>query len=585
MSEFSPVDVKSLKVTELKEELTKRGLETKGLKKDLADRLQAFQDSAETSKNEKTTAEADAQTASTEKNGNEEAEQPEEGVGRSMLDGYPENSSTQHHPKPTDEEVREEVSVEPAVLDEEVAKVIAEEEIKELELNSTPSPPKRLSPLPLDQKEKDKEVGKVMVDGYPENPTFKHHEPPKPIDKDIINTEPKILDKEVATVIAEEEMKDYTPPTPSPPKRISPLPKTVDKDDDDQDEDMQIDADDDDDDNVRNPTNGEQKGESSRKRLRSGSRSPSPSSSSRVENKAKKARISNIQLPESLSHIKETPSSVLYIANLKRPLLHSTLHSYLIPFKSNLAELPKAKMPFSQDEYEGLWLSGVKSHAYATYPSVEDAIQIAEKIENRKWPEDTGDRLKIHFIPEDKLKELIEKEESAWSNGRQKLTLKVIEPQENNDGEGEWKYELIGSGGLGRLPNASTSSNKRNERDIPGNLRGIPPSGPSARNVGPGLGGRATIPLTGVNAINSSTSDNGFGIKGRANNLTGIPNQPRGLRDERDRRYGREIMKNGQGEGLRGWSDERRKEKELLKMRPTRYRPRLFWKKGPGAVL
>ena len=35
--ELATVDVKSLKVVELKEELSKRGLETKGLKKDVKD--------------------------------------------------------------------------------------------------------------------------------------------------------------------------------------------------------------------------------------------------------------------------------------------------------------------------------------------------------------------------------------------------------------------------------------------------------------------------------------------------------------------------------------------------------------------
>ena len=36
MTDFPPVNVKSLKVAELKEELTKRGLETTGLKKDVS---------------------------------------------------------------------------------------------------------------------------------------------------------------------------------------------------------------------------------------------------------------------------------------------------------------------------------------------------------------------------------------------------------------------------------------------------------------------------------------------------------------------------------------------------------------------
>ncbi|OCF57663.1 hypothetical protein L486_05125 [Kwoniella mangroviensis CBS 10435] len=580
MSEFPQVDVKSLKVAELKEELTKRGLETKGLKKDvslspsmsvkareareltwdsthvqLADRLQAFQDSQSQKADDANSGDVKAATTETAA----KDEEQEEGVGRTMLDGYPGEPSTQHHPSPPGDVTKDEISTEPAALDEEVAKVVAEEEAKAV-LSPTPSPPRRLSPIPMQNEEtQEVGVGEVMVDGYPEDPSTNHHQ--IKADRSIEQVEPKVLDNEVAQVVAAQETKEISleKTSPSPPKRLSPL---ANQRAEDEDEDMQIDDEEEE----------EEGGEQSRKRPRSDT----------PDDKSKRQKI---ELPSTLSHIREPPTSVLYVNNLKRPLLHSTLHSYLTPSSSSSnAKLPSAKMPFASEEYGGLWLSGVKSHAYATYPSVQDAIEVAEKVENTKWPEDTGDILKIHFIPEDKLLELVEQEEQAWANGRKKLDLNVRE-------DGGWIFELSGAGGLGRIPPPPRELPMRNERIHPARVDGGSGNGPIAVPLtggrgGSGLGPGPRAPLTGVNAINPTGPVRGqaMGIRGRANNSLPLPHGSRGVgippRDNRDRTYDR----NGTGEGLRGWTDEKHKEREIMKMRPTRYRPRLFWKKGPGAL-
>ncbi|KAK8854604.1 hypothetical protein IAR55_003343 [Kwoniella newhampshirensis] len=491
---FESVDVKSLKVAELKDELTKRGLDTKGLKKDLADRLQAFQDTESASAPETIEAEA-ADVAEPETN---------------TTTAVPPKSPSP--PPPT---------------------VVAEEATATTEEG----------------------VGRVMVTEEAE------HHPTPPIDTELLATQPAALDKEVAEVLTKEEGRDVLPPTPSPPKSISPLPvvenasankvEGVKKPEDeivtppvpsaglpplndsaqgqDVGEDMQLDTED----NVE-----AEEDVSSKKRVRS----PSPP----TQPNAKRQRLT---LPSSLSHLVHPPTSILYISNLKRPLLHSALHDYLAPSATSpfVSKLPPPRAPFASEDYPGLWLSGVKDHAYATYSSPSEAISAAERVDGVKWPEDTGDDLKVVFVDDDVVLGLVEREEAAWTNGRQKLTLKIVKPDVQ---DGEYRFELEGSGGLGRIP-------------PPRGMGRELMSGPGAR------GPPRAVPLTGVNAIGPGGRGMGMGIRGRGG---------------------------GSEAGLRGWGADRaprdgngdrereRFAKNELRMRPTKFRPRLFWKKGPGAV-
>lgn len=456
-------------------------------------------------------------------------------------------------------------------------------------LAQDPSEPLAPSTPPLPTS--DKGVGSVMVDGYPE--ALEKQATEVKDDADMVETQPKALDEEVAKEVSKEEGKDALPLTPTPPPRsLSPLPVGEEKNEEQKEEkaerkfDAQSKTKPEPSAPVEKDANVQEdlqivppspQSPADKKRPLSPSPAPAPP--------AKKSRTTD-EAAIAFSHAIHPPTSTLFISNLKRPFMHSALHEYLFSTapESSLPTLPPARAPFASDEYPGLWLSGVKDHAFAVYPSVEEALAAAQRIDNVQWPEDTGSALTIEFIADDKLLALVQEEEHAWTNGRQKLNLKVIK---RDDGEFEFTHE--GVGGLGRAPMRGggplRGAGMRGGMQggypphHPGGGFGRPQGPPGQFGAVPAGGPRGPprpVPLTGVNAIGVAGGRGGsaIGVRGRG----GFGGGPGG----HGRMDGPPPHEHGHGHGHA--MQQRDPVKEELKMRPTRFRPRLFWKKGPGAV-
>ena len=450
--------------------------------------------------------------------------QAEGGVGHSMVEGAVEKA----------EEIQEEASakatevasLEPAALDKEVAKDVAEEEAKE-RLAPSPIPPRAISPAPADasvaaqegaeSSQKEDGVGHSMVEGADER-ADDMQEKAKAEAKEDASLEPAALDKDVAMVVAEEEAKERQP-SPVPPHPISPAPLSK----------------------APSPSPAQQADvTAARKR---GREEDAPTDSKSPSKRAKPDTADTLRLPSSLSHLSHPPTRVLYIKNLRRPLMLNSLHDYISPTEPSSSLLPAPRAPFSVAAYPSLWLSGIKSHAYAVFDGAEEALRAAQRIEGDVWPEVTGAALHVEFIPEEEVTRLVEKEEEAWLNGRRNMDLEVRKEGDN------WAFELVPTGGASRGANAP------------------PPPPPVPRGARPDAGyagrnGAGRPMLSGANAIGRAPANADLGPRSRNG----------GPRDT----FARAPPPHRADQGRYGAPSSRPFE------RRTRSRPVLVWREGPG---
>jgi hypothetical protein len=426
-------------------------------------------------------------------------------------------------------------------------------------------------------------VGHVMVEGGEETTEEIRNAEAEiiksPETKLLADMQPAALDSEVAKMIAEEEMKDTIPPSPNRIRSASPAEGSVVHPSKYKSESRVNTPPLGDEDDVLN-LEEEVDGGAGAKKRRGEDSAPPP----------KRPRRQFQPLPPSLSSLVHPPTTCLYISNLRRPLLLPALHEYVFleldpESNSGSSLLPEPKAPFASTEYTNVWLSGIKSHAYIVYPSVEEAIKAAERMNNQIFPEDTGGELKVEFVDEDEITRLVQREQDAWAGGRQKLDLKITKGDEG------YLFEFQGNGsvgagarsvrgqpaglgrggggrggmnGIGRVPNA-----------VP--LSGRPTSGINATPVGPRGGGASAqtqsryppAPGTGP-----GTGPREFGPRERAPpphlDQRGGPGSARG---DSYRPGGPAGGRGGFGDRNRGGDGDRR----------TKVRPELSWREGPRA--
>ena len=498
MSDFPVIENPAkLKVVELKEELDKRGLPLGGLKKDVSNLVTLRNNSsfARTRADMQLVARLEESQGLIQPPTPDEARyEPDPALPESKPIGKDED-----HAKPA--ETMLDLAVPPHEISDTNGPAIREDVIDpEVAAAHHPDQAAPPPPPPLHSEEAKEEegVGHVMVEG--ESAITE-------ADTEVqASIQPAALDSEVAKVVAEEEMKDLDPtiePTTSVGMEKQLSDSRVHTPDLDQDEDV-LDL-------------GEEV--ETKKRQRDDEISKAP----------KRPKRQFRSLPSELKHLIHPPTTCLYISNLRRPLLLPALHEYVTPSEQQSPLLPPPKAPFSNPEYPNTWLSGIKSHAYAVYDTVESAVEAAIRIDGKIFPEDTGGELKVDFVDEDEITRLVQREEAAWLNGRQKLELKITETDEG-DGTG-YKFDFSGGSSNG-------SSNGR-----PMNGRNAPPP--------PGRRAPVAVPLTGINAtpVGNRYPEGPGGRQGEGSRL---PSGPGGSGGPRDGQGGRGIIGAGQGRDGRG---------------------------------
>lgn len=493
-----------------------------------------------------------------------------DGVGHPMVEGAPEAvAESEEMVGHVDTKLEEEA--EPAALDTEVAEVVAKEESK-VDLPPTPQPLRAISPMSVEDEleSQSKEEAKDHS-----SPTPSPKQPISPVsvaeEREPVTKEDHQVDEDMEIdepADQEETKEELISAVPTEPTTLTPSPGLAQEDGQTEAPETlkadgkQLDTERGDIPTPPLPTTGLPSEDELERRKRERSDSPIVPEPTKRPRKAY-----TTPLPASLSHLLHPPTSTMYITNLRRPLIHSALHDYLFPTSSPPSDrLPSPKPPFASADHPNLWLSGVKDHAYATYPSIEAALAEAERIEAQKWPEETGEQLHVEFIPDELVRGLVEREEFAWASGRQKLTLRIKPPE---DEDGEVLIELQGGGAIG-----STSRMGRT---------GAPAVG-LARPPPPGLVRPHQPLLSGTNAIRPPPPPGaptgpsaGLGIRGRA-----VP--PRVARPEN----GDVPVRPGPGPGVgfgRGGGARTAEGRLVNPMRRTKLRPGLFWKEGPGAVV
>ncbi|KZF22820.1 hypothetical protein L228DRAFT_247215 [Xylona heveae TC161] len=165
-------------------------------------------------------------------------------------------------------------------------------------------------------------------------------------------------------------------------------------------------------------------------------------------------------------------TSALYVRDFMRPLQPHTLKAHLISLATPPNSSPDSEI------LRTFFLDPIRTHCFASFSNVSAASRVRSALHGRVWPDErTRKPLWADFVPEEKMGQWIEMEQSSSGGGRPSAAKRwevVYEPAENDGdmieavlreaGAGSWRPEA--GAGAGRGVQGAPEGPRRSEADL-----------------------------------------------------------------------------------------------------------------------
>ncbi|KAI9780527.1 MAG: hypothetical protein M1839_006645 [Geoglossum umbratile] len=176
-------------------------------------------------------------------------------------------------------------------------------------------------------------------------------------------------------------------------------------------------------------------------------------------------------------------TSALYIRNFMRPLHPPSLREHLV----SLATPPSSSL--NPEILGDFYLDPIRTHCLAVFANVAAASRVRSALHNRVWPnERTRKPLWADFVPEHKVKDWIELEESTLKNGvrstggiRWEVVYETVEGEEGYHNAQAVLREV----GAGNRSQGYSGGGARGMQGVPLGPRGSVSTAAGSRHTGP----------------------------------------------------------------------------------------------------